>query len=467
MTSPRLLLSLLSLATLICGAAVFAEEPPRVPFRIEVREKGSGWPIPLAELRTTDQVRFVTDNAGVVAFDLPDRIGKETWLSISSPGYEAPADGFGFRGVRVTPQWGGAVTIELQRTSIARRIGRLTGSGLFAESQKCGLALDWSDGPLTGCDSVQMARYDGVFFWSWGDTNISKYPLGNFAMTGATTRSAPFDRFEPPLRPKYDYFLKNDGVPAPMAALPGPGPKWLWGYAALPDAEGKEHLVATYRKIEGKLRVYELGLCEWAPERKQFQPVKVLWNKSQGGEPPSHAPFGHTVIYTDEKQVKWVLYGDPFPKLKHPASYESWKDPSQWERVESPEMLEAAESGERVRPHTGSIAYSLYRRAWVAIFMQFGGKPSAFGELWYAEAPSPFGPWGKAVKVLSHENYTFYNPRVLMECTPEEASFLLFEGTYTAEFADRPFPTPRYDYNQILYRVDLDDPKLAAARIDN
>jgi hypothetical protein len=31
-------------------------------------------------------------------------------------------------------------------------------------------------------------------------------------------------------------------------------------------------------------------------------------------------------------------------------------------------------------------------------------------------------------------------------------------------FADKPHPTPRYDYNQIIYRLDLDDPALAPAQ---
>ena len=96
--------------------------------------------------------------------------------------------------------------------------------------------------------------------------------------------------------------------------------------------------------------------------------------------------------------------------------------------------------------------------------MESYGKPSVFGEVWYAEAETPTGPWGKAVKVLSHRNYTFYNPRVDCELTPEKSSVLLFEGTYSQTFADRPLPTPRYDYNQILYRLDLGDPALAGAR---
>jgi hypothetical protein len=32
------------------------------------------------------------------------------------------------------------------------------------------------------------------------------------------------------------------------------------------------------------------------------------------------------------------------------------------------------------------------------------------------------------------------------------------------QFADKPHPTPRYDYNQILYRLDLDDGGLKAAQ---
>jgi hypothetical protein len=96
--------------------------------------------------------------------------------------------------------------------------------------------------------------------------------------------------------------------------------------------------------------------------------------------------------------------------------------------------------------------------------MEAFGKPSAFGELWYAESGTPTGPWGKTVKVLTHENYTFYNPRLHPEFTPAESPILLFEGTYTAEFADHANPTPRYNYNQVLYRLDLDDAALAPVR---
>ena len=96
--------------------------------------------------------------------------------------------------------------------------------------------------------------------------------------------------------------------------------------------------------------------------------------------------------------------------------------------------------------------------------MQSFGKPSVFVELWYAEADAPTGPWGTAVKVLSHDNYTFYNPRLHIEFTPEGSPHLFFEGTYTVQFANKPAPTARYDYNQILYRLDLKDAALKSAQ---
>src|SRR5580765_7577228 len=135
--------ALLSLAT-----SVLAQ-----PCRIEVVEKGTGWPVPLVELRTTHQARFVTDNAGVIAFDLPELMGRETWFDVIGQGYEVAKDGFGLRGVRLRPEPGKTLKIEVTRTIIARRLGRITGGGIFAESQKLGQELDWRESGILGCDS--------------------------------------------------------------------------------------------------------------------------------------------------------------------------------------------------------------------------------------------------------------------------------------------------------------------------
>jgi hypothetical protein len=112
------------------------------------------------------------------------------------------------------------------------------------------------------------------------------------------------------------------------------------------------------------------------------------------------------------------------------------------------------------------MGWQSWRRRWVTVFLQSGGAPSTLGELWYAEAEAPTGPWGPAVKVLTHRNHTFYNPCLHLDLTPSDSPVLLFEGTYTREFSSNAVATPRHDYNQILYRLDLDDPRLRPAQKD-
>ena len=453
---------------LVLALAVPAATHAAAPCRIEVLEKGSRWRVPLVELRTTHQVRFVTDNAGLIAFDLPESMGRETWFDVTGHGYEVPKDGFGYRGVRLTPEPGKTLRVEVERRSIARRLGRLTGAGLFAESQKLGLAADWPESGVVGCDSVQVARHEGRIFWLWGDTTLARYPLGIFDSTAAMTGDRPLATFDPPVRLRYEYFTDDQGRPRAVAKLSGEGPTWVSACTSLPDRTGRARLVASYVKIRPPLEAYEWGLCVWDDGRKQFERLKVVWTKTVEAPSPPPRPEGHAALWTDGAGRAWVLFGNPLPSLRCPATFEAWQDPGSWEVLTPPERLRVAGSDQTVKPHTGahsgSIAWHPWRQRWVTVFMEALGKPSAFGELWYAEAPAPTGPWGPGVKVLSHDNYTFYNPCLHVELAPPESPILLFEGTYTMQFADRPQPTPRYDYNQMLYRLDLDDPALAPAR---
>src|SRR5262245_56788727 len=88
--------------------------PAREPCRIEVVEKGSGWPVPLVELRTTNNVRFVTDNAGLNAFDMTELMDQEVFFDVHGHGYEVKPDGFGIRGVRLTPSPGKTLKVEVE-----------------------------------------------------------------------------------------------------------------------------------------------------------------------------------------------------------------------------------------------------------------------------------------------------------------------------------------------------------------
>lgn len=427
-------------------------------------EKGTGWPVPLVELRTTHQVRLVTDNAGRIACDLPELMGVETWFDVLGHGYERAKDGFGYRGVRLRLEPGRTFTVEVDRTSVARRLGRITGGGLFAESQRLGADPVGPESGVLGCDSVFTAVYRGRLYWFWGDTTLPNYPLGVFDGTGATTPLHPLTRLEPPVRIPFEYFTDDRGRPRAIARMPGKGPTWVTGCTTLRDRSGQERLVGAYAKIRPPLEAYEWGLCVWNDTTNAFDRLRVLWTQSDADPKPPPVPEGHATLWTDERGEQWLLFGNPLPKLRCPATFEAWQNPDAWEVLKPQPALRAAQGAHEVKPHTGSIAWNGWRKRWVTVFMESFGKPSAFGELWYAEAPQPTGPWGIAVKVLSHDNYTFYNPRLHPEFTPEDSPVLVFEGTYTMQFADKPAPTPRYDYNQILYRLDLDDPALRPAQ---
>jgi hypothetical protein len=354
--------------------------------------------------------------------------------------------------------------VEVRRTSVARRLGRLTGAGLFAESQKLGERLGWRESGVLGCDSVQNAVHRGKLFWLWGDTTLARHPLGIFDCTGATTALPPLKRFVPPVELVFELFRDGRGAPRGIAPMPGDGPTWLTGLVSLPDTNGTPRLAAAYVKVKPPMEGYQWGLCVWNESEARFEPLRVLWTKSDAEPKPPPVPEGHAVFWKDAGGREWVLFGNPLPTLRCPATFEAWRDPSRWEALKPQETLVSAADAQPVKPHSGSIAWNPWRRRWVAVFLQAFGKPSAFGEVWYAEADAPTGPWGRAVKILSHQNYTFYNPRLHPEWTPADSPILLFEGTFSQMFAERPPPTPRYDYNQVLYRLDLDDPALAPAR---
>jgi hypothetical protein len=111
------------------------------------------------------------------------------------------------------PRPGKAITIKVTRQLPAKRLGRITGGGLFAESQKLGEHLDWEEQRILGCDSVQNAVHNGRMFWAWGDTLLPDNPLGKFHMTCATThlgnRHLPTEILPECLRIRYDHVIED------------------------------------------------------------------------------------------------------------------------------------------------------------------------------------------------------------------------------------------------------------------
>ena len=127
-------------------------------------------------------------------------------------------------------------------------------------------------------------------------------------------------------------------------------------------------------------------------------------------------------------------------------------------RNESPFRLQDIATGTPIHLHRASVYWNDYRHDWIMIGNQEYGD-SLLGEVWFAEAPTPEGPWANAIKVATHhsssDNYTFYNPTQDPFFDEDGGRIIYFEGTYSNTFSGNSQPTPLYDYNQMMYRLDL------------
>jgi hypothetical protein len=102
----------------LLAAAVRAADPEY--FAIEVVDGQTGRGVPMVELETTSRARWYTDSSGLVAFSEPGLMGRKVWFSVSSHGYEFPADGFGMCGVAIDVKPGGTARATRRRSSIRR-----------------------------------------------------------------------------------------------------------------------------------------------------------------------------------------------------------------------------------------------------------------------------------------------------------------------------------------------------------
>ena len=503
-------LAILGVVLSLGSTAVAAE-----PFGIDVVDARTGRGVPLIELRTVNEIRFVTDSAGWIALDEPGFLGQAVFFYVRGHGYEVPQDGFGYRGVKLNVVAGGRAQIKVNRVNIAERLYRLTGEGIYRDSVLLGRSVPLRspvlNGQVFGQDSVLEATLGGKIHWFWGDTNRPSYPLGTFGTPGATSMlPGSGGGLDPDRGVDFDYTLAGDGFVAPTADLPGEGPTWLDGLTVLPDPSrpGVERMFASFAKVRPSMAAYRRGIAEYDPRSKRFAEVAPI---------PLDAPirpFGHPFHLT-MNGTPYVVFADPFPLVRvradvehflNPATYEAftcllpgstergeakldraahgslqyrwragappltadWQDKLlKTDRIWGDEALLVVvdlDSNQLVKLARGSTYHNPHRDRWVLIATEQGGKRSNLGEVWYAEADSPLGPWGYARKIVTHDRYSFYNPKQHPVFSKENGRVIFFEGTFTHTFSGNPEPTPRYDYNQIMYKLDLDDPRLNLPR---
>ncbi len=486
------------LACLLTSPIVAAEPY----FKIRVVDDATGRGVPLVELKTVNDVRHYTDSHGVVAFYEPGLMGRQVFFHVASHGYEFPKDGFGFAGKTLLTEPGGSATLRIRRINLAERLYRVTGAGVYRDTILCGETAPTRqpllNGDVLGSDSVMTAVYRGRIYWFWGDTNWPQYPLGNFHTPGAVSELPGHGGLDPDAGVDLRYFIADNGFAKPTAKMEGEGPTWIGDLTVVKDANGKERMFASYAKIKPPMTVYRRGLMEWNDERQQFDHRLTLDDHAS-----RHSP-GHT-FQQDVNGVRYVYFCNPYPLTRVPATPEAYCDPAQYESftclaegssLDEPRLardengrlryawkrhtlavgpgeqepwiregrmkpreallqLRDRDTGKAVLAHSGSVSWNAHRRRWVMVAVELKGETSLLGEVWYAEADTPLGPWAYAVKIVTHDRYSFYNPKHHPMFDQDGGRVLYFEGTYTHTFSGNPHPTPRYDYNQIMYRLDL------------
>lgn len=473
-----------------------AAEPTTRPFAIHVVDDQTGRGVPLVELRTVSEVRCYTDSAGYVAIDDPAMLGRKVFFHVSSHGYEFPPDGFGYHGRAIELKPGGEETLKIKRLNIAERLYRVTGEGIFRDSVVLGkptpIAEPLLNGQVTGQDSVLGVVYRGKIWWFWGDTGRQSYPMGHFSTAGATSDLPGSGGLDPALGVNLHYFTDANGFSRPMVSPSGAELHWIDGVTTLKDDKGQERLIASVAKLKSMSQVNARELIVMNDEKAMFDTVLPL-DKTSPLRLCGH-PFRHTI-----DGVEYIYCGEPFPNVRVRADWKSVTDPTAYEgyvpqsrgedgklawewkkeatplgideqerRIrsgeikaeESPQRLRDVESKKFIRAHYGSVRYNAFRKKWVMIFVEQGSKTSFLGEVWYAEAEAPEGAWNWARKILTHDRYSFYNPVQHEFFDQEGGRIIYFQGTYATTFSREGEPTPRYDYNMMMYRLDLSDPRL-------
>jgi hypothetical protein len=487
------------------AAMILAVEPAATSscFAIRVVDEATGRGVPLVELRTVHNVRLYTDSAGIAAFDEPGLMDRDVFFYVSSHGYEFPKDGFGYRGMALRTTPGGSATLRIKRLNLAERLYRVTGAGIYRDSTLVGekppLKEPLLAGGVLGSDSVLNAVYRGKLYWFWGDTNQSRYPLGNFHVPGATSELPGRGGLDPDKGVDLSYLVDDRGFARPTCKMPGSGPTWVTSLVTLPHG-GRERLYASYVKVEPPLKVYARGLAAFNDDKQEFERVAEVEMAAPA------FPTGHALRHA-EGGIDYIYFAHPYPLTRVRATGESFtrigdyecytclasgsrpldprierdaagravyawrKDapavgPAEQARLIAAGKLKADEAllhlrdrdtGKPVIAHSGSVYWNEHRRRFVMIAVQAGGT-SFLGEVWYAEADTPVGPWVYAVKVVTHDRYSFYNPKQHPMFDQHGGRVIFFEGTYTHTFSGNSEATPRYDYNQVLYKLDLDDP---------
>jgi hypothetical protein len=439
-----------------------------------------------------------SDSQGMVAVCDPDVVGRSIVFTVTSDGYAPPSGST----VTLSATAGSKATVMLARRYAGERLYRVTGQGIYRDSVLLGLTTPTAapniNGLVMGQDTPSTFVYGGKLYWLWQDTDRAAYPLGNFDTSGATSLLPGAGGLSPDLGANATYFVDAKGFSRgmvdtsadPMTASASAAGIWLGQIVNVFDATGAPQIFGTYY---ANTSPSWSALAKLDPSRQTFTFV---------ADYPKGAPIpgGRSMVVRDPTGASYAYWTNP---LRFPATSNGVQDLAGYEvysaygphgattlaknvdgtlsyawtpgatavtqaalkslSIDAAQGLDGhltdLDAGTNVAvAHQSSMWNDSRKRFSAVVQQQFG--TSLLGETWYVEGDTPLGPWVYARKVVTHDDgYTFYNPDIVPYFSEAGGRVLFFDATYTNSYTSLA-PTPRYNYNEIMYRLDLDDPRL-------
>ena len=153
------------------------------------------------------------------------------------------------------------------------------------------------------------------------------------------------------------------------------------------------------------------------------------------------------------KSLLWQRVQPPLTQAQEIALIASKALPAKAARSQ----IKDAISHQAIALHSGSVEWNAYRKRWIML-ASASLAGSTTGDLWYAEADSASGPWGRAVCVASHAAASFEAPCQHAFFDQKDGQLIYFEGGYASPAGGS--LVPRYESNAVMYRIDLADERL-------
>ncbi len=478
------------------------------PFIVKIVDAETGRGIPLVEFELENGLKMVSDNDGHIAIISPDLFGHKVRFRIEGHGYSTQTKDFwGQESVTLQIEHDKELRLELTNQFPAHRLYRITGAGRFNHTLIAGKKPSFPPGAdifaqVIGQDSLIAVPWQNRLWFFYGDTlGLNGY---NFSASCATIPLPGAGAYDPEIGIPLEYLRDDNGFARKMIDTGKKGFTWI-EYVLPVQKNEKPFLLAKYVQHATLESVEEAGFAMFGQTSQNFWVVKrwpgTIGHKCTHPYPVTFAgksgyllfPWEFCVESIEEiiDESRHLVHTCLIPVIsdKNPNSsveffgkkYRVDRDKNgqviyRWEKggvavagnlrrqLVAKELLKPGETpfapilienAEPISSFNGAIAYNHFKKCWIAICQ--GNNP---GEIIYSEADRPTGPWAFARKIIAFSGYNLYNPVIHPWFGKNNDRTIFFEGTYTNFFSSSTDKTPEADYNQVMFKLDLNRPEL-------